>query len=114
MDGLSLDLFRMAAGCGSAGILPSLYDGLCQTNGTVQIQSVADIFRIAANGVRIAVMLAGLLAIPAIFIAGIYYAASLGDPGRVKRAKDILTNMVIGLVIAMGAYAIITFITDRF
>jgi hypothetical protein len=46
-----------------------------------------------------------------IIVAAIYYVTSMGDPGRVKRAKDILTNLVIGLVLLIGAYAVVDFVT---
>ena len=36
------------------------------------------------------------------------------DPGRIKRAKDILINMTIGLLLIMASYAIITFISKGF
>ena len=45
-----------------------------------------------------------------IVIGGINYALSQGDPGKVKKAKDTILYGVIGLVVALLAFAIVTFV----
>lgn len=45
-----------------------------------------------------------------IVFAGVQYIASLGDPGRIKSAKDRLQNAIIALVLFLSMYAILTFI----
>lgn len=112
-----LDLFKLAANaCGTTtGVFPSLWDGLCSGGGTdPQIDSIQDALRIVANAARILIAGSGGVAVIVILVASIYYVASLGDPGRIKKAKDILTNMGIGLVIIIGAYAILTSIAAVF
>ena len=97
-----------------SAFLPKLFDGLCQNDGTVHITSLQDVLVIINNAMRIAVALAGVLAVITILVASAYYILSVGDPGRVKTAKTILTNTTIGLVIIMGAYAILTFVAGAF
>jgi hypothetical protein len=107
-----LNLFHFAAnGCGTkTGAWPSLYDGLCTGGGTtIVINSVSDVTIVIANVVRIAMAVAGGLAVIFILLASIYYITSNGDPGRIKQAKDIIINTVIGLVLIIMAYAIISF-----
>jgi hypothetical protein len=49
-----------------------------------------------------------------IIIAGIYYTSSGGDAALVKRAKDALLYAVVGLVVAILAYAIVNFVIKAF
>ena len=45
-----------------------------------------------------------------IIIGGINYALSQGDPGKVKKAKDTILYGIIGLVVALLAFAIVQFV----
>jgi hypothetical protein len=112
----ALHLFRLAsAACGTnSGFLPNLYDGIGCPDGSPEISSIADILKVAANVTRILIAVSGALAVIVIIVAAIYYIISIGDPGRVKKAKDILTNMALGLLVIMAAYGIVTFIAKGF
>ncbi len=111
-----LGLFKLAADCNTNhGFLPGLYDNIpCGSDGQFDIQSVSAILTVAANVSRILIALSGGLAVIVIIVASIFYVASGGDPGRIKRARDILTNTVIGLGVIIGAYAIVTYIAKGF
>lgn len=107
-------LFHFAGQCGtSTGFLPGLYDGLCNGN-NVEIKSIQDVFIVVANITRIMIAASGGVAVIFILVGAIYYIVSAGDPGRLKQAKDILTNSVVGLVIILVAYSVVTFITSKF
>ena len=45
-----------------------------------------------------------------IIYGGVLYTTSAGDPGKVKKAKDTILYGIIGLVIAVLAFAIVNFI----
>jgi hypothetical protein len=114
-----LHLFRLAANaCGtSTGFLPSLYDGLqgqCDANGNFTLNTLSDVLIIVANISRIMIAISGGLAVIVILAAAIYYVTSMGDPGRIKRAKDIIVNTSVGLVVILTAYAVVTFIAKGF
>lgn len=120
LNGLLTHVY-LAAGnaCGTkTGILPSLYDGIgCATvdgTQTPTISSMQDILLVVANVVRILIAVAGSLAIIMILVASAYYIISAGDPGRAKKAKDIIISTVIGLVLIIASYAIVTFISGGF
>lgn len=49
-----------------------------------------------------------------IIIAGVYYTTSNGDASLVKKAKDTLLYSVIGLIVAIMAYAIVNYIIGQF
>jgi hypothetical protein len=116
----ALHLFRLAASaCGTkTGALPSLYDPgpgfSCDANGNFQIQSLQGALVLIANVVRILIAISGALAIIAIVVASIFFVISAGDPAKVRRARDILNNAVVGLVLIIGAYAVVTFIAKGF
>jgi hypothetical protein len=115
-----LQLFKLGAACNTkTGFLPSLYDGItCTTDkqgGTqIEIQTFADILKVIANVARILIAMSGALAVIFIIVAGIWYITSAGDPGRIKRAKDIIINSIVGLIIIMTAYGVVTFIAKGF
>ena len=110
-------LFRLAANaCGTkTGLLPSLYDGLqCKNGPTPDLTTMSDILIVGGNVMRILIMAAGALTVIAIILSGIFYIASTGDAGRVKRAKDILVNAMVGLVVILISYSLVTFIAKGF
>ncbi len=76
--------------------------------------SLGDIWLIVANVVREALAVAGLLAVIFIIIGGFMFITSAGNPEQVTRARGILTNAIIGLIIAIVASAIVGFIAGIF
>ena len=52
----------------------------------------------------------GMIAVVMIILGGISYATSQGDPSKVKKAKDTILYGIIGLVVALLAYAIVNFV----
>ena len=110
-------VFQLAANaCGThTGILPSLYDGFCTKGGsTPHLRSLQDIGLFISNIVRILIALSGSLAVIVLMVASIYYITAMGDPGRIKRAKDIILYTMVGLVLIIMSYAIITYIAGEF
>lgn len=115
MEALGIKAYVAATCVTKAGFLPTIWDGVsCNAKGTPEIGSFADMLIIVANVVRVLVALSGVLAVIFIIVAGIYYIISAGDAGRTKQAKDILNNVTVGLVLIIGAYAILTFIARAF
>jgi len=55
--------------------------------------------------------LMGSAAVIVVIIGGLQYVLSAGDPKRTARAKETILYSVIGIVISLSAYAIVTFIT---
>ena len=52
----------------------------------------------------------GFVAVVVIILGGVQYTTSAGDPGKVKKAKDTILYGIVGLVIALLAYAIVNFV----
>src|SRR4051812_3819833 len=60
--------------------------------------------------VNVMLFLLGAIAVIMIVIGGIRYTTSNGDASATKGAKDTILYAVIGLVVAILAYAIVSFI----
>jgi hypothetical protein len=60
--------------------------------------------------VSVLMYILGVLSVIMIIVGGIRYTASNGDAGRIKAAKDTITYAVVGLVVAILAYAIVNFV----
>lgn len=64
--------------------------------------------------VDIMLFLIGAISVLMVIIGGIRYVTSGGDPQQVKAAKDTVLYAVIGIVIAILAYAIVNFVVNQF
>lgn len=56
----------------------------------------------------------GAIAVIMIIVGGIRYVISDGDSTRIKSAKDTILYSVIGLIVALMAYAIVSFVITQF
>lgn len=56
----------------------------------------------------------GVLFLGLMIYAGLMWMTSQGNEQQVTKAKDLITNSVIGLIIVFAAYAITVFIGDNF
>ncbi len=60
--------------------------------------------------VNILLYILGAVSVLVIIISGIYYVISLGDSSAIAKAKNTLLYAVIGLIVALLAYAIVNFV----
>ena len=60
--------------------------------------------------INVIIGIVGFLAVVMIIIGGISYTTSAGDANKVKKAKDTIMYGVIGLVVAILAFAIVNFV----
>lgn len=117
-------LSNFAASCSGGGFFgfPTWYkylDGITsKTTGpsgsevticTPQILALGDIWLIVAAVIEILVRLAALIALGYVIWGGIKYVVSRGEPNNISQAKQIIIDGIIGLVIAIGATALINF-----
>ncbi len=56
----------------------------------------------------------GTICVIVIIVAGIQYAVAGGDAAQVTKAKNAILYAVVGLVIALLAYAIVNFVLQQF
>ena len=123
-------LYRFAASCGGGSFLgfPTWYkylpgvtetakDGAGVDIGTVctpKIQSINDVWLIVAAIVEILLRVAALAAIALIVWGGIQFVMSQGEPDKAAKARHTVINAVVGLVIAVTATVLVTFVAGQF
>jgi hypothetical protein len=88
--------------------LPGKIDDLGQCSPSVVIPN--GLLPIGLALLDILLRLAGFVAVVSIMIAGVEYITSSGDPQKASAARSRIYNSLIGLIIAMIATAIVTFI----
>jgi len=96
----ALDVFNDACS-GSASTT-----ALCKDRNNEQIQGFVK------NLVNVMLYVLGAISVIVIIFAGIFYVMSMGDATAITKAKNTLLYAVIGLVVALLAYAIVNFVLE--
>jgi hypothetical protein len=98
---------------------PAWFKGL--TDGSCNIKSPKDagglptfIWTIALNIVEIMLQAVGYLAVGFIIRGGFKYMTSVGDPGEMAKAKKIIMDAVIGLIISIFSVALVNLVSGAF
>ena len=92
--------------------IDSIQGGVTSVGGTqTGTQDLQDKIKTVVN---VLLFLLGAVAVIMIIIGGIGQATSNGDAQAVKSAKDVVLYAVIGLVVAILAYAIVNFVLGAF
>ena len=63
--------------------------------------------------IKVAVGILGIVLTALIVYGGYLWMTAGGDAGQVKKAKDYITNAIIGLIICVLAYAITNFVVAK-
>lgn len=78
------------------------------------ITSINDVWLIVAAVIDMLLRLAVLLAIGYVVYGGITYIRSQGQPDQTAQAQKTILNAIVGLVMAVAATGLITFVAGRF
>jgi hypothetical protein len=84
---------------------------LPQKNGTIDIGVTVGAILLAV--VEILLWIAGIVGVGFVVYGGVLYTLSQGAPDKTVAAKNTILNGIIGLVIAILAQAIVSFVLDR-
>ena len=98
-----------AESCTSAA--DCIQDGVDKSSGTKKTTSLGELIR---KVVDVLLFVLGAIAVIMIVIGGIRYTISQGDSAAVTSAKNTILYAVIGLVVALLAYAIVHFVVGQF
>lgn len=71
-----------------------------------------DLNSVVAVIINTIIFVIGMIAVVMIILGGINYATSQGDPNKVKKGKDTILYGIIGLVVALLAFAIVNFVLN--
>lgn len=63
--------------------------------------------------INVLLFILGIIAVIVIVIGGVMYATSGGNAEQTKKAKDAILYAIIGIVVAVMAYAIVGFVTQN-
>jgi hypothetical protein len=112
-----VDVFKAGCDAANQGAGASDQGGGSGGAGSTSIcgaTSSGDFNKLIHNVINILFIVLGMIAVIMIVIGGIRYTTSNGDSSQVKSAKDTIMYAVIGLVVAILAYAIVNFILSAF
>jgi archaellum biogenesis protein FlaJ (TadC family) len=79
-----------------------------------EIKSLSDIWLIVAAIVDILLRLAALAAIALVIVGSVQYITSQGEPAKTTKARTTIISALVGLVIAVLAVAVVTFLAGQF
>lgn len=64
------------------------------------------------NIIAVLLSVLGIIFVVLVVYAGFLYLTAMGEGEKVKKAKTLLTQSIIGLIIIVAAYAIASFVID--
>ena len=115
--------FLVAGGVALAGIgIMTAAEPVYADSWTDEIQSGMDATGLTDNKplatrvsdiIKVILYIVGILAVVMIIIGGIQYTTSAGDQNAVTKAKNTILYGIVGLVIAVLAYAIVSFVVTK-
>ena len=106
--------------CPSNGFLnfPTWYKYLPSVDGSdpcaAKISGLSDVWLIVAAVIEILLRIAAIAAIVFVVWGGVQFITSQGQPEKTAQARKTIINALGGLVLAVSAAALITFIAGRF
>lgn len=86
---------------------------LCNTEAKSASEAKADVKSRANKIINWIIGIVGLLAVIMIIVSGFQMTVSGGNSAKVAKAKNTLIYSVVGLVIALLAYAIVNFVLKK-
>lgn len=124
MNKLKLILISLIAVAGLAAVMSPVYasaapkdviqSGVNKIDKRTKAQKKVKLEDSVAKVVNTALFIVGAISVIMIVFAGIRYVASAGNTTAVKGAKDTIMYSIIGLVVALLAYAIVNFVIRAF
>lgn len=107
--------FLIAGPVGAADVFencsdPAMSDSVVCSGGNDELFGPGSIFLRIIN---ILIFVVGILAVLMLIIGGMRYTLSAGDSNAVNGAKNTILYSIIGVVVAVAAYAIVNFVIVR-
>ena len=84
--------------------------GINDAGGTTNTTSANTLIK---NIVNTMLFLVGVLSVIMIIYGGIQYVISVGDSGKVAKAKNTIIYAIVGLIVAILSYAIVNFVISQ-
>ena len=71
------------------------------------------LFGVIKTVINVMLVIGGIIAVIMIILGAIRYITSNGDQAGIKAAKDTIMYSIVGLVVAILAFAIVQFVVDK-
>lgn len=88
------------------------YTQACSSNGMKTSQQT-DLMKILNIIINVVIGVIGFVAVVMIIVGGVQYTTSAGETAKVTKAKNTIMYGIIGLVIALLAFAIVNFVLSN-
>ena len=89
----------------------SIRNGLNSTN--LAGGNASNLESVVTDVINVILYIVGILSVVMIILGGIQYTTSAGDQAKVTKAKNTILYGIVGLVIAVLAYAIVNFVLSK-
>jgi hypothetical protein len=76
--------------------------------------STGDIATGIANVIKLMMTVVGMLSLVFLIVGGLRYVISTGDSKRVSQARETILYAVVGIIVSIAAYAIVSFVAKSF
>ena len=84
------------------------------SSGTMEVAAAPDLTGIVGRVLTFLLSVVGGLAIIGLITGGIMYLTAYGDEERIEKAKKILVNSIIGIVVCLGSLLVVNQVTNFF
>lgn len=110
---VSLGLLGAFALVPAVGAVNVTKDGDEETS-TLKNEGNDDFSTLMTRIISTLLFIVGIIAVIMIIVGGIKYTTANGDPGALKSAKNTILYSVLGLILAIMAFAIVNFVLSVF
>lgn len=92
----------------------SITEGANSAQGDQVPENITEEDGLIKRVVNILLFIIGAIAVIMLIIGGIRYTISGGDQSQVTSAKNTILYAIVGIIVAIFAYAIVNFVLDEF
>ena len=92
----------------------SITEGANSAKGDEVPENITEEDGLIKRVVNILLFIIGAIAVIMLIIGGIRYTVSGGDQSQVTSAKNTILYAIVGIIVAIFAYAIVNFVLDEF
>ena len=94
----------------TAPALASGLDNVTEYTTSANDGNTTEIMPVVQVIINVVIGIIGLISVVMIIVGGIMYTTSQGQPDKVKQAKDVILYAIVGLVVALLAFAVVNFV----
>lgn len=90
----------------------SVSDWVSEAGGSTNTASATGLMPMIKNVINIVLGIVGVVAVVMMIMGGISFITSQGDAGKVTKARNTILYGVVGLIVALLAFAIVNFVLE--